>query len=877
MEKKDCKILILTCLWKRHDVFEVFKEKIRILQSKYNIDLLVVGSEGEISKSLCSEFHYVEAPNQPLSNKWNEGIKYAKDLEWDYIMILGSDDIINDLQFYYDCISEGYNFVGALDCWTYNIYTDKIYYFAGYTNHRRGESVGAGRLISRGIIEQMNYELWNTGLKSSLDYSFEQKLNSISGIKKKTYIGKDEGIINLGIYTNDNITQICMFKKDDLQKIDKEETFLYFDKKIISKINILKRNICLVIIPVYNEERKIKRCINSVLAQTYRDIRIIIINDCSTDRTIDIIKEYKDDRIVLYKNHTNKGVYNSINTVLQNEKDYDCFMIQGADDVMVKTRVEEQFIKYNDRYMATLCMYRRRTEPGEILTDECYGHSMLCYSRRIFDELGYFDNTRFAGDTEYWLRFYRKYGESKLKKIPQILYIAYSSENSLTNKIYPIGGEERRNYCIAFEQEHLLMEKKKNYYRSFIDKDRVIVSMAAVPDREESLKDTVESIIDQCDELHIYLNEWDEVPQFLKNNYKIKYYESRHEVGDIGDVGKFFGLQGMTGYCFTIDDDLIYPKDYIATAIEGIKKYWEPVSFHGKIFSEPPIDNYHGGSIIENFRCQNVVGKDRSVHIIGTGCFAFHTDIIRYDIKDFENINMSDIYASIIAHKKNHFMWVLKHRERFLLESEKVDYDNSIWYKNHQHGEIQTELINENYKYFNLFVEHIKENTNFVETIKEEKDESIYMNITIGDNKMTLVKTIVIKEKDGNEKFGTLGTIMPLEQSTANVLIEKGLVAIYNKDLEAELMKSVNNIILKDAMGEKVDSEVKEDKELTETNEDKTDTETNEDKEASETKEDKEESENKIEKDKENDGTKKITLKKQNGERIRSLSGKKKK
>jgi len=418
------------------------------------------------------------------------------------------------------------------------------------------------------------------------------------------------------------------------------------------------------------------------------------------------------------------------------------------------------------------------------------------------------------------------------------------------------------------------LKKIKPYFKLNIN-NKIYVGVASIYERIELLKDTIDSVISQCDEIHVYLNDYEFIPDFLKDNPKVFYYNK--PAGDIGDVGKFYGLQNKEGYLFTMDDDLIYSKDYVQKMISGIKQYDCPVTIHGRIMNAPPIESYYSGSVKENFNCFIESKIECPVHIAGTGCMAWNSKHIKFDIKDFEHKNMSDIYASILIHKNGLLIYCLFHSNCCVVQNPKSDESKSIWSINNVNDKIQTKLINENYRYFNLFVEHIEENTNFVETITEEKDEQIYMNITIGDNKMTLVKTIVIKERDGSEKFGTLGTIMPLEQSTANVLIEKGLVAIYNKELEAELMKSVSNIILKDAMGEKVDSEVKEDKELTETNEDKTDTETNEDKQDSETKEDKEDSENKMEKENENDGTKSIKRRgRPSGERIRSLSGKKK-
>ena len=62
-----------------------------------------------------------------------------------------------------------------------------------------------------------------------------------------------------------------------------------------------------IIIPIYNAEKYIKQCIDSLLNQTKKEIELILINDGSTDNTDKIIKEYKDDRIKYFKNK-NQGI-----------------------------------------------------------------------------------------------------------------------------------------------------------------------------------------------------------------------------------------------------------------------------------------------------------------------------------------------------------------------------------------------------------------------------------------------------------------------------------------------------------------------------------------------------------------------------------------
>ena len=57
-----------------------------------------------------------------------------------------------------------------------------------------------------------------------------------------------------------------------------------------------------VIMPAYNAEKHIKEAIDSILAQTFGDFELIIINDCSKDATEEIILSYCDERIVYIRN-----------------------------------------------------------------------------------------------------------------------------------------------------------------------------------------------------------------------------------------------------------------------------------------------------------------------------------------------------------------------------------------------------------------------------------------------------------------------------------------------------------------------------------------------------------------------------------------------
>ena len=70
-----------------------------------------------------------------------------------------------------------------------------------------------------------------------------------------------------------------------------------------------------IVMSVYNGEKYLKNSIESILDQTYKDFEFLIIDDCSSDKTVDILKEYQalDRRIKLYFNKENKGLTINLN------------------------------------------------------------------------------------------------------------------------------------------------------------------------------------------------------------------------------------------------------------------------------------------------------------------------------------------------------------------------------------------------------------------------------------------------------------------------------------------------------------------------------------------------------------------------------------
>lgn len=96
-----------------------------------------------------------------------------------------------------------------------------------------------------------------------------------------------------------------------------------------------------IILATYNGEKYIDELLNSILEQTYKNIRILVCDDCSTDKTYKILKKYQNKgEIILYKNETNTGSVRTFEYLLGKvESKY--FMFADQDDVWYKDKVEQ--------------------------------------------------------------------------------------------------------------------------------------------------------------------------------------------------------------------------------------------------------------------------------------------------------------------------------------------------------------------------------------------------------------------------------------------------------------------------------------------------------------------------------------------------------
>ena len=196
--------------------------------------------------------------------------------------------------------------------------------------------------------------------------------------------------------------------------------------------------------PTYNGEKTVAKSIRSVLEQSYQNWELIIVNDCSTDGTLDVLREFadSDDRIRIVNNQENIKLPASLNAGFSQVTGE--FLTWTSDDnayhkdafeTMIRTMREnpEYDMVYADFNVVDLAgnvlWQERKKEPDEIRYVNTIGACFL-YKKTLADCIGSYDQSLFlAEDYEYWIRAFL---HGNLHHIDEILYDYGWHDKSLT-------------------------------------------------------------------------------------------------------------------------------------------------------------------------------------------------------------------------------------------------------------------------------------------------------------------------------------------------------------------------------------------------------------------------------------------------------------
>ncbi|WP_078555862.1 glycosyltransferase [Alkalihalobacterium alkalicellulosilyticum] len=217
-----------------------------------------------------------------------------------------------------------------------------------------------------------------------------------------------------------------------------------------------------VILPAYNAEELIGTAIDAMLSQTWENLEIFVVDDCSTDNTVSVIEEYekRDNRVKLLQVHTNSGPYVARNIALK-QATGEFVTINDADDWSHPEKIEKQVrhLMDNPAYLGNTSQqaratsdlkFSRRSEPGYYIFKNV--SSFMFRREPIMESVGYWDCVRFAADSEYIRRIKKVFGKDTiidLKTGP--LSFQRKSDTSLTaNNYFGFPG-----YFMGARREHL--------------------------------------------------------------------------------------------------------------------------------------------------------------------------------------------------------------------------------------------------------------------------------------------------------------------------------------------------------------------------------------------------------------------------------------
>jgi glycosyltransferase involved in cell wall biosynthesis len=208
-----------------------------------------------------------------------------------------------------------------------------------------------------------------------------------------------------------------------------------------------------VIIPTYNRSAIMKRAIDSVLAQTFTDFEMIIVDDGSDDDVKSVVDVYCDERIRYIRHEKNCGLSRARNTGIENARGFYVAFLDDDDEWLPRKlelqldhlsrrpRVDASFTgcihwdEESGREVDTTIPSETAAEPADLLMKNTYlgASSSLVVKKYCFETAGCFDEALpSCEDWDMWIRLARQH---RIESLDDILVKKYRSENSMMTNI----------------------------------------------------------------------------------------------------------------------------------------------------------------------------------------------------------------------------------------------------------------------------------------------------------------------------------------------------------------------------------------------------------------------------------------------------------
>lgn len=335
------------------------------------------------------------------------------------------------------------------------IYLSRWYAFKGDLQHALENVRFAKQLLNQQTKLLVRIE---TELLMQLGFDHEAQ-NALKQYELQFGLDNDLKLVKANLLINQNIPLVDqerigwinqIFHSENLagiKKIDENERLNFFNITGESSVPPAMHGPKIsVIMPAYNAAATIRTSIRSLLNQTWKNVEILVIDDCSTDNTFEIISEMSqlDPRIVPIQHDHNQGAYGARNTGLRHATG-DYITVNDSDDWAHPQKLEFQInaLLNDNKAIGSISKLVRVDERlyfrgswrlGRELIRE--NTSSLLFNRKILDQIGRWDMVRSGSDSELINRIKVIFGSEALISILNQVPLAFCLDlnTNLTKK-----------------------------------------------------------------------------------------------------------------------------------------------------------------------------------------------------------------------------------------------------------------------------------------------------------------------------------------------------------------------------------------------------------------------------------------------------------
>jgi hypothetical protein len=522
-------------------------------------------------------------------------------------------------------------------------------------------------------------------LQSKTEVVDEQKEFIIEGIETEI-VGRFDDKINLK-YENYLDPIIGDLSKTDAIKENKQDCIDPYG--LVSKkqegISFEPKMRIAVVTSAWKTQDYIEQFLDSIENNTMHP-SIVLIGIDACQETRDSLKKILDSKTYSFKvnvffSEENVGTYNirnNLNDIAFNECKCEAIIVVDSDDM-----IHSEYIKFvhnvliEKKYQIIGCNlffnFDHQNNQKNFIT--AYNTGVNCFTKEIWKKIGYYLPIKAGADSEWLYRCFKL--NQTIMVSNSLLYFRRIHANQLTKKI-PIGSKNPIR-AIAFNlmKNNLILHPKLKKINFKNLKQKSIVGIATWTPRIPTIDKTLESLKDQADEIHVFLNGYNHVPDALPKFKNVFYH---HENGkNYGASAKFkFQNVGEADFYFSCDDDIIYPNDYIDKSIEFAKNNPKCLySYHGTILKENFFKWTRDREFLYGY--DQELKEKKYLHVGGSGVMFWNLNDFKIpDVFDHELPN-DEIQVINWAHLNKIDILCPTRNKSWIKSNIKTDQNQSLW------------------------------------------------------------------------------------------------------------------------------------------------------------------------------------------------------